>query len=163
PERAEAVLLGEQPSGGAMLNRTLYDAVLPAVPAELEAADIDQKPPSGEAFVSTLSPLHVSPHFVSAPLQIDPSHADVVLLVSDGPVYFVSAPLQNVPWHAAVVLPVSDVSGVPTRLADEFRQTIENILLQSLLSGLGFLIVVLAGGLITLRRLALPIQQLSAA
>ncbi len=138
PERAEAVLLGEQPSGGAMLNRTLYDAVLPEVRAELEAADIDKKLRSGEAFVTTLN-------------------------LPDGPVYFVSAPLQNVPWHAAVVLPVSDVSGVPTRLADEFRQTIENILLQSLLSGFGFMIVVLAGGLITLRRLALPIQQLSAA
>src|SRR5690606_6259582 len=55
PERAEAVLLGEQPSGGAMLNRTLYDAVLPEVRAELEAADIDKKLRSGEAFVTTLN------------------------------------------------------------------------------------------------------------
>src|SRR5690606_15243722 len=74
PERAEPVLLGEQPTGGgAMLNRTLYDAAPPEVQAELEAANIGQTLQSGEAFVTTLD-------------------------LPDGPVYFVAAPLQSVPW-----------------------------------------------------------------
>lgn len=138
PERAEDVLLGRQMDvePGAILDQSLYEAVPGEVRAELEAAGINRKLKTGQPFITTLN-------------------------LPGGPVYFVSAPLQNVPWHVAVVQPVEEVAGVTANLASEFRSTIENILFQSILSGLGFLIVVLLGGLITVRRLALPIQELS--
>ncbi|MFP3854094.1 MAG: ATP-binding protein [Anaerolineales bacterium] len=85
----------------------------------------------------------------------------VSIQLPQGPSYLAVAPMPNVPWHVAVLRPEQEASKATSVLGDQMAQTLNTLVSQSLLTGAGFLLVVLLGGWITTKRLIFPIERLT--
>lgn len=138
PEIAESSLLdGELDSNpGEIFGLSLVNAVPENVKTELEGFRLEERLQTGEPFLMTVN-------------------------LKNEPAYLVFSPLETVPWYVAVMQPVAEVTKFARQIENRNQTAASLILLFSIITGLGFVGVILVGGLITYRRLVQPIQELA--
>lgn len=117
------------------LGHTIYEVVTPEVNSQLQALDISTK-------------LETSPSYVA------------LLETNMGATYFAFARLNNAPWYVVLVEPVDEITQPANQLVERLELMNQRLFWLSIVTGLGFVLIVLIGGFITLRKLALPIQAL---
>lgn len=115
---------------------SLYDIVPASVEGQFRSFDVPSRLARGDTFAVTIA-------------------------LPQGPAYMAFSPIAVTPWLVAAVQPVADALQATTNLSDTLQQTASSLLSQSMITGIGVLAVVLIGGIITLRRLALPIEELA--
>lgn len=137
PEAAREEFLREDLPGGpeGMIGLSLQEAVPDQIGRALESAGMERKLSRGEPFL-----------------------LDVEL--GQGPAYLAFSPLDSLPWYAAVVQSADEVTQFARQVETQVQNTSRSILLLSMGTGIGFIMVILFGGVITYRRLVHPIQSL---
>lgn len=138
PDLARGSLLREDLSGcpAEMIGLSLFEVVPEQVDRELQSAGLHQK-------LSQLNPFLLG------------------IEIQGEPTYVAFSPLESVPWYVAVVQPADEVTQFASEVQSQVQKTSRTILMLSVATGLGFILVILIGGVITYRHLVHPIQDLA--
>lgn len=137
PEAAREYFLREDLLGGpeGLIGLSLQEVVPDPMARALESSGMGRELSRGEPFL-----------------------LDVEL--DQGPAYLAFSPLESVPWYVGVVQPAGEVTQFARGVETQVQTTARTILLLSMGTGIGFILVILFGGVITYRRLVHPIQSL---
>jgi signal transduction histidine kinase len=138
PQKASASILSTEDVSDQqeLFNRTIYDVATPMVSQQLRDLDIEQKLSSESSYSAQIG-------------------------TPSGPAYIAFARLDSAPWNVVLVEPVEEVTRVASQLSDKLAGVNQAKFWLSMITSLGFVIVVMIGGFVTLRSLALPIQALA--
>ena len=138
PERGRTSILAEPyaASTQSIFSQTLMDVVAEPVRQQFEALAIDEKLAERKTFVQEISTL-------------------------EGDAYFAFAPMPTIPWHVVLVKPTNETLYVASNLENTLKATNRTLFILAMITVFGFFGVIILGGFINLRRLALPIQALA--